>query len=246
MRTMYEFDFPALGGETKKKTNKSVGQVDSDGPAKVDQERLTQTKAFSDFRLLLRPHQNRTMRRNLQSQTIECMYNQFEPFSNSPTTMRLSEQATRMRGRKGVGRGLTAAWSEALSFEMLHRLFDAKLLQTEHELAERNVVADYLCEVYDLPVLVSVTRAYKPNSNLTSEECLELLQRKIRGLVKSNQILSPPAKVMVHVWASDLIVATRLQAAVAELTNDFGGLVVMITATVFDCKLDHSFIFGNQ
>ena len=74
--------------------------------------------------------------------------------------------------------------SETLSFEMLKKSFNAKLLKTEMEVSYWPMggsITDYVCYMFDSIIGVSVTRAMKYNGEFTYEDANKLLVKKLKG-----------------------------------------------------------------
>lgn len=97
--------------------------------------------------------------------------------------------------------------SEALSFEILKKFFNAKLLKTEMEIfyfPMGGSITDYVVKVFDTTIAVSVTRAMKHNDEeFTYENADALLRKKLKGIVQSskNSLLKWDKQVL-HCWTN--------------------------------------------
>lgn len=86
--------------------------------------------------------------------------------------------------------------SEVLSFELMHRLFGAKLLQTEMEIVYLTPgwkKTDYICRIGSHLIGVSVTRAFSSRSRteedadnpITPIQAIQLIRKKLFGIESS-------------------------------------------------------------
>ncbi|CAG5123681.1 unnamed protein product, partial [Candidula unifasciata] len=79
--------------------------------------------------------------------------------------------------------GGNSVLSEVLSFELLSRCFSAKLKQTEMEVEyfpHGGSITDYVCELFNTTVGVSVTRAIKFKGDFSLDDALRLLNKKLK------------------------------------------------------------------
>jgi len=131
--------------------------------------------------------------------------------------------------------------SEALSVELLGRVFGAKLLKLEMELRywpAHGCITDFsvaLEKSGGCNVGVSVTRAQgAPGEPYTIEAAEALLRKKLSGVVRSSQTCLDRdewTKQILHVWAPTTAAADAIEVAYgrlqdAELTSD---TVVLVT-----------------
>ncbi|KAJ3440094.1 hypothetical protein M0812_16142 [Anaeramoeba flamelloides] len=100
--------------------------------------------------------------------------------------------------------------SEALSFEVLHRLFRCKLLATEMEIQYKDPhspITDYAISIDGQAFGVSVTRAMKwpIGSTFTTVDGTKLLKKKLSGIIKSTKNAINPKfeKQILHIWAEN-------------------------------------------
>ncbi|XP_076441652.1 AAC-rich mRNA clone AAC4 protein-like [Babylonia areolata] len=107
--------------------------------------------------------------------------------------------------------GGSSVWSEALSFELLQRCFRATLIKTEMEIEYFPMggsMTDYLCSICGCDVAVSVTRAMKYRGDYTQEDAELLLNKKLKGVVRSNHnAVTRWSKQILHIWASSAMIA---------------------------------------
>jgi len=143
--------------------------------------------------------------------------------------------------------GGNSIWSEAMSFEIMHTLFDAKLLRTETEL--RYVfhgckITDYSMEAFKRKIGVSVTRAMKFRGLFTETDACELLRKKLEGInVSSRSIVKEQAWCMqiLHIWAQHPYIALALCKSwnyIEEETKSNSVVIITVTNTPW--------IFKNQ
>lgn len=62
--------------------------------------------------------------------------------------------------------------------------YETFLFQTEMEVSyfpEGGSITDYVCEIFDTKVGVSVTRAMKYRGDFTQEDAMNLLMKKLKG-----------------------------------------------------------------
>jgi hypothetical protein len=94
--------------------------------------------------------------------------------------------------------------SEVLSFEILKKSFNAKLLKTEMEIKyfpNGGSITDYVCKIFDSVIGVSVTRAMKYRDQMTAEDASYLLRKKLKGINQSSKnSLVKWSKQILHVW----------------------------------------------
>jgi hypothetical protein len=86
--------------------------------------------------------------------------------------------------------GGSSVWSEAMSFEILSRIFKTQLLYTEMELnyiINPTKITDYSINLYGNIIGVSVTRAMKYKGLLTTDEAIRLLTKKFKGIIESSE-----------------------------------------------------------
>ena len=135
--------------------------------------------------------------------------------SESFAALRLSAGAAQLRDLENAGGN--SEFSEAMSFDVLARLFGARLVKTEMEL--RYVFAgskktDYSVSMYGHTIGVSVTRAMKFRGRFNAADAERLLSRKLYGVVASSaNVIEPDSwrKQILHIWAQHDYVADELQ-----------------------------------
>jgi len=135
--------------------------------------------------------------------------------------------------------GGSSIWSEAVSFEVLNCLFNAKLLKTEMELEywpKGCKITDYSVELFGETLGVSVTRAMKFNGPFTEKDAEQLLQKKLYGVNVSSQCVLPEhgwKKQILHVWAAEAYVADVVQRTYEKLSEELKSntLVVVTIST---------------
>ncbi|KAH7831932.1 putative Signal transducing adapter molecule 2 [Monocercomonoides exilis] len=98
--------------------------------------------------------------------------------------------------------------SEALSYELMHRLFSAELVKTEMEIAytiQNWKKTDYLCSIGSHRVGVSVTRAvgFPSETDWSESDAVELIQKKMIGVCISSKGACERdewERQILHIW----------------------------------------------
>ncbi|KAJ6253145.1 hypothetical protein M0813_13481 [Anaeramoeba flamelloides] len=107
--------------------------------------------------------------------------------------------------------GGTSVISEAMSFEVLYKMINAKLLTTENEIMYHPIgkITDYAIQVSShentVTLGVSVTRAMKYRGVFEKKDAVRLLEKKLFGVICSSENSSYPkfAKQILHIWSTD-------------------------------------------
>ena len=112
--------------------------------------------------------------------------------------------------------GGSSVISEAVSFELLNRLFGAELLATEMEIVynfDNTKKTDILCEIEGISIAISVTRAMKYNE-FTIEMAIRLLEKKLSCVLGSNLAVSDKYawfKQLLYIWVQEPEIAKILR-----------------------------------
>lgn len=173
----------------------------------------------------------RLITRNCENGWLTTVFNQVRAFDR----MKLSAEAVRLVATPNAGGD--SVKSEALSFELLNRCFNARLLKTEMEISyfpEGGSITDYVLCMFGRVVAVSVTRAMKYHAGqvFTNEDAHALLRKKLRGVKQSSQNMLFPTweKQILHVWAYDEAVVETLHQAWLEMDEDLkANTVILVT-----------------
>ncbi|KAJ6245545.1 hypothetical protein M0813_19964 [Anaeramoeba flamelloides] len=131
--------------------------------------------------------------------------------------MNLSRGASKIRDSENAGG--TSIISEAMSFEVLKKMINAKLLSTENEILyfPEGKITDYAIKVtnheHSVTLGVSVTRAMKYKAIFQRSDAIRLLEKKLFGVICSSENASYPkfAKQILHIWSTDERTARILQ-----------------------------------
>jgi len=113
--------------------------------------------------------------------------------------------------------------SEAMSFEVLHRLYGARLVKTEMAIAYYHPnwkKTDYSIHLFGHHVGVSVTRAMKHRGPFTVEDGEILMQKKLNGVnISTIGVVRADRweKQILHVWAQNADTAQILRKVYMEL-----------------------------
>ncbi|KAH9500203.1 AAC-rich mRNA aac4 protein [Bulinus truncatus] len=142
--------------------------------------------------------------------------------------------------------GGSSVISEVLSFELMGRCFSAKLKKTEMEVTYfpyGGPIMDYVCELHQVTVGVSVTRAMRyGGGEYTSEDASQLLNKKLKGIRKSTQnSLEPWSKQILHIWSISEHITSVLMQTYADVDPELKCNTVVMVTTVR--KADY--IFNN-
>lgn len=113
-----------------------------------------------------------------------------------------------------------SANSEALSFELIHRLLNIELIKTEMEIHYANSSwkkTDYLCKMLGKKVAVSVTRAvgYPIEHDFKVPQAIALLEKKLTGVCVSSIGAAHSCdgwhRQILHIWCQSRATAVMLQ-----------------------------------
>jgi hypothetical protein len=139
--------------------------------------------------------------------------------------------------------------SEAMSAEILTRIFGANTVRTEMEVEysfSNWKIADFTIKLYDKNVGISVTRAfnYISDDNFTIESAEALLNKKITGLVLARNSISERDSFytsILHVFCRSDRIRKLLHSAYKRLNNEIRDNIIILCTV---CP--HDFIFKNQ
>jgi len=178
----------------------------------------------------------RTLRGLITPQLATIAVNRMRSNHNDWKEMqkRLSADAQRILDCPNAGGN--SEKSEAMSFELLHLCFGAKLVKTEMNIEYEWSISkrtDYSALVYGQRIGVSVTRGYKHRGEFDATDAQKLLQKKLNGVnLSTRDVIETDAwtKQMLHIWASTAEMAEVLVAEYHKLPEDLrGNTVVLIT-----------------
>lgn len=111
--------------------------------------------------------------------------------------------------------------SEAYSIDYFHRLFGARNfifeMQVQYNYFGCSLV-DFICDIQNVPVSVSVTRAMRLNGDFSVQRGRDLLNKKIMGLVRANTYLTNSNSLgILHIWCQDQAIADTLNNVLDSL-----------------------------
>jgi len=141
--------------------------------------------------------------------------------------------------------------SEVLSFELLHRCYQAKLLKTEMEIEyfpECSKKTDYSVVLYGRHIGVSVTRAMKFKGVFTHEDAQNLLEKKLYGIIESSDNVVEHHrwdKQILHVWASHGYIADIIACQFEQISRSLQ-LDTVVIITVSDVRSRNANIFTSN
>jgi len=199
-----------------------------------------QVRAFSDLALHFNDIDGRKLLDGLTKRTTHGVITTYlNTLSNPLAHIQMSPGAQRITSEPNAGGNSLV--SEALSFEVLHRMLGAGLLATEMEVRywpEVGPMTDYLACIMGRTFGVSVTRAFAFRRKFTLEDGVKLLCRKLTGIQNAtyriNNMLpdeQPLFKQVLHVWARNgreaAVVRRAYQRGVPQDLQ--AGSIVLIT-----------------
>lgn len=151
----------------------------------------------------------------------------FEGIQLSPGAQRIKELPNA---------GGSSLCSEVVSFEVLRRTLQARLLKTEMELKycfANSKITDYSVGLFDHTIGVSVTRALRFHGRFTMEDAQRLLAKKLSGVLHStSNVLDDFHKQILHVWAKSHQVARVLRAAYCKVDPVLRANTVVVVTVV--------------
>ncbi|KAK2953740.1 putative Signal transducing adapter molecule 2 [Blattamonas nauphoetae] len=181
---------------------------------------------FRDFSLLVHPR--------VQTQLITLLADPksssiiFSSFESAVPFHKFSFSLDTIRMLSLPNAGGHSENSEALSFEVLYRMFGAKLVKAEMEIKYDNAgwkKTDYSCTLFGHYIGVSVTRAvgFPSSSDFGPSDAQALLSKKLFGICVSNVGVSGEEKwerQILHVWCQNSETAKILQDVYYTLHAD--------------------------
>lgn len=168
---------------------------------------------------------------------------------NVPTPQQFQFSAQSMKVLTEENAGGASEFSEAVSFEMFQRCFQARLVKTEMQIeyffGNYSKKTDYLCQMFEQEnqensrFAVSVTRAMKFQGVFTEKDAFNLLYKKLLGVQLSNRDVMACDrwnKQVLHVMTEHVYIVDLLRSVFSwmyERTPELvGDTVVLITLTV--------------
>lgn len=128
--------------------------------------------------------------------------------------------------------------SEALSFEVLYRLFGIRLIKTEMEIGYFWTISkrtDYSAMCLGKRLGVSVTRAMKYRGVFTEADADVLLRKKLFGVLDSTKNVVERdswTKQVLHVWTAEDYIVDMLHKAYSKLDASLrGNTIVIVTVS---------------
>ena len=179
---------------------------------------------------------------NLNNGSIITYFDQIKPFKK----MKFTKDASRILNTPNAGG--SSIESEALSFEILKKNFNAHLLKTEMEVEyfpEGGSINDYVVYLFDTIIGVSVTRAmiHRKDQEFTKAEATFLLSKKLKGINQSTKnSMIKWNKQILHVWAMNENISETLLLAWFTLDQNIRSNTVLLIT----CATNSLEIFKNQ
>lgn len=137
--------------------------------------------------------------------------------------------------------GGSSVVSEVLSYEYMRKCYEASLLKTEMEVEYFPMggsITDYVMQLFDRKVAVSVTRGVKfGGEEFTVDDGLRLLSKKLNGIQQADRnSLESWQRHVLHVWADGPVVTRALVEAYNRLPQDLLGSVIVLVTCVRNCR----------
>lgn len=159
--------------------------------------------------------------------------------------MHLTDESRRILETPNAGG--SSIQSETLSFEILKRFFNARLLKTEMEVPywpEGGSINDYVIYLFDSVIGVSVTRAVNyREANFSLENAVSLLRKKLNGICQSSRnSMIKWDKQILHVWLEGEQTCQTLIKAWSEIDHVLKSNTVLILTVAENSRE----IFVNQ
>jgi len=132
--------------------------------------------------------------------------------------------------------------SEALSFEILRKVFGAKLVKTEMGIEYEWSISkrtDYSAMIYNTRYGVSVTRAMKYEGVFGFEDATALLTKKLNGVnLSTRDVVETDAwsKQILHIFTESTENAQVLALAYDKLSDDLKANTVILVTITADCE----------
>jgi len=162
--------------------------------------------------------------------------NEVSLFVNDLDHVNLSAGAARIKTTPNAGG--SSLFSEVMSFEVLRRTLQAKLLKTEMELTynwPNSKITDYSVHLFNQIYGVSVTRAMKYKGKFKLIDAELLLTKKLKGVICSSQNVTDNFfKQILHVFAQNVQAAKCLKVAFRKLHPDLKFNTVVVVTVVND------------
>lgn len=180
----------------------------------------------------------------VQTEVISLHFDLFNPINRvQHSKIAFSKDALRILNEPNAGG--TSENSEAMSMEVLGRVFGARLCHTEMTLRywpEGSKKTDYSVSLPDGQVMaVSVTRAadYRGPGTFTEESASYLLRKKLQGVIESNRNVIKEMrwkKQILHVWVPSQRIAKMLQRAYRRLRSSVKANTIVLVTLICDAE----------
>lgn len=194
-----------------------------------DWSTLTFTEVFKIFRESI-----------FDLQKTSLVVNRMISHTQRPEQFRFSEGALLVLREPNAGGA--SEFSEAFSFELFHRVFQAELVKTEmkvsYEWGAFSKKTDYTMNLGGHILAVSVTRALKFRGIFTEDDAFNLLYKKLAGIQMSNRDVCEEdrwTKQILHIMTEHVYIVELLRSVYSWMHHHqpelIGSTVVMITHT---------------
>jgi len=161
-----------------------------------------------------------------------------------PEQIKVSRSAKRILFEENAGG--CSEFSEAFSFEVLRQCFFAKLIKTEMQIrywSNNTKKTDYLCQINNEQIGVSVTRAMKFCGIFREKDAMKLMRKKLIGIRESSLCVfgcDDWQRQILHVWTTDAYIERILNKTFYKLLLTepelVGNTIVIVTVASPDCE----------
>jgi len=212
---------------------------------------------FSDFLFRLASGSKESIHKQFDSispnEGISLFLSEFLPKIGGAEILKFSSGAMNMLNEASAGCGTSSQISEALSFEVFHRLFgfEFSLAEMQIEYNQPNAPRlDYLCQSKSSLVGVSVTRAWNGGTKpYLQSNASQLLLKKLNGLNRARDSVALHQLwdiQLLHIWVPNRRIGRLLSSAASQLGSNFTPscpTVILLSYTQFHIPLEYSFLY---
>ena len=170
-----------------------------------------------------------------------------------------SDHGKKILSTQSAGCSWSSQLSEALSFEVLYRIFNASLTHCEMDINYSQVNCpkiDYRCEIEGVSIGVSVTRAWNGSYQYSRKEAAHLLTKKIKSILHANQYAlssSKWEKQLLHVWLPSSKICPLMEEELKIIFEQYeaqgevlSNLIILLTVTNFqNTPLNFAYLYRS-
>jgi len=174
---------------------------------------------------------------------ISNVYQEFEMINQDARIAGLSHSGARMLNTPNAGG--SSIWSEVLSFEMFRGLYGSQLVRSEMEILYgcHSKITDFSVLLFGRHIGVSVTRAMKFKGIFTEEDGIQLLRKKLNGIIRSTAGVIREhrwEKQILHMWAERDYIEDVIQRAYMEVEAEYKANTLVFVTIARDVQYLYS------